>query len=271
MHRRFVLAITAALGAIVFVSASVAAQWPTTCVELNDIVEAHLGNSNNVGIYQRVFGGQAEQACQNDHREDVRATFAWAIGSGNEPAMQPAPAPASSPQSHPDYERVRQVTLARGADEALAANVAAVVVTQGNVDSYLRGTLAGVAYGEHGCVSQSPQCPLAPVAQTPAPTPPPVATTPPSGGVTCSNLRWQSRPGQLFDLVWQVTVRNGTGRTQSVYIEVQWLDANGFQIQWDNWSDEVGAGQTRQISETDYLPDGYSFSDIKSFRVAECG
>ena len=200
MHRRFVLAITAALGAIVFVSASVAAQWPTTCVELNDIVEAHLGNSNNVGIYQRVFGSQAEQACQNDHREDVRATFAWAIGSGNEPAMQPAPA-----------------------------------------------------------------------AQTPAPTPPPVATTPPSGGVTCSNLRWQSRPGQLFDLVWQVTVRNSTGSTQSVYIEVQWLDATGFQIQWDNWSDEVGAGQTRQISETDFLPDGYSFSDIKSFRVAECG
>ena len=55
------------------------AQWPTTCVDLNDIVEAHLGNDNNVGIYQRVFGGQAEQACQNDHREDVRGVFAWAF------------------------------------------------------------------------------------------------------------------------------------------------------------------------------------------------
>ena len=68
------------------VSVSVAAaQWPTTCVELNDIVEAHLGNDNNVGIYQRLFGDQAEQACQNDHRDDVRSVFAWAIGGDSSP------------------------------------------------------------------------------------------------------------------------------------------------------------------------------------------
>ena len=146
------------------------AQWPTTCVELNDIVEAHLGNHGNVGIYQRVFGADAEAACQNDHRDDVRAVFAWAIG-GDEPATQPAPAtvppvsapPAASPESHPDYERVRQTALARGADEATAHGAAAFVVTQGSVDAYLRGTHQGVAYGEHGCQWQSPQCPVAPV------------------------------------------------------------------------------------------------------------
>lgn len=55
------------------------AQWPTTCVDLNDIVEAHLGNHGNVGIYQRVFGDQAEQSCQNDHRGDVRGVFGWAF------------------------------------------------------------------------------------------------------------------------------------------------------------------------------------------------
>ena len=53
--------------------------WPATCVELNDIVEAHLGNDQNVGIYQRVFGDQAEAGCRGDHREDVRAVFAWAF------------------------------------------------------------------------------------------------------------------------------------------------------------------------------------------------
>ena len=53
--------------------------WPTTCVDLNDIVENHLGNDNNVRIYQRVFGDQAEPACRNDHREDVRGVFAWAF------------------------------------------------------------------------------------------------------------------------------------------------------------------------------------------------
>ena len=60
--------------------------WPTTCVELNDIVEGHLGNQGNVAIYQNTFGDQAEAACQNDHREDVRSVFAWAIP---EPAPEP--------------------------------------------------------------------------------------------------------------------------------------------------------------------------------------
>lgn len=69
----------AAIATVALVSPALA-QWPTTCVELNDIVEAHLGNHENVGIYERVFGGQAEQACQNDHREDVLSVFAWAVG-----------------------------------------------------------------------------------------------------------------------------------------------------------------------------------------------
>ena len=56
--------------------------WPTDCVELNDIVENHLGNDNNVGIYQSVFGDQAEQGCRGDHREDVRSVFAWAFNDG---------------------------------------------------------------------------------------------------------------------------------------------------------------------------------------------
>ena len=85
MRTRAVWAVfLAALWAAISVS-YVAAQWPTTCVELNDIVEAHLGNDNNVGIYQRVFGDQAEQACQNDHRDDVRSVFAWAIGGDSSP------------------------------------------------------------------------------------------------------------------------------------------------------------------------------------------
>ena len=54
-------------------------EWPTSCVDLNDIVEEHLGRTGNVGIYQRTFGDQAEAACQNDHRNDVRSVFAWAI------------------------------------------------------------------------------------------------------------------------------------------------------------------------------------------------
>ncbi|MDD9996866.1 MAG: thermonuclease family protein [Rhodospirillaceae bacterium] len=81
-------AVWAVVLAALFTAVSVsyaAAQWPTTCVELNDIVEAHLGNDHNVGIYQKVFGDQAEQACRNDHRNDVRSVFAWAIGGDSSP------------------------------------------------------------------------------------------------------------------------------------------------------------------------------------------
>lgn len=85
MRTRAVWAVfLAALWAAISVSGA-AAQWPITCVELNDIVEAHLGNDHNVGIYQKVFGDQAEQACQNDHRNDVRSVFAWAIGGDSSP------------------------------------------------------------------------------------------------------------------------------------------------------------------------------------------
>ncbi|MCY3894977.1 MAG: hypothetical protein OXG17_00735 [Chloroflexi bacterium] len=67
--------------------------WPTDCVELNDIVEAHLGNHHNVEIYQRVFGPAAEAGCRRDHRDDVRSVFAWAFG----PGAVPEPVPPSWP------------------------------------------------------------------------------------------------------------------------------------------------------------------------------
>lgn len=83
-------AVLAAALALALSATPAIAQWPTSCVELNDIVEAHLDNHANVGIYQRVFGAQAEQACQNDHRADVQAVFAWAIG-GQGAAIAPEP------------------------------------------------------------------------------------------------------------------------------------------------------------------------------------
>ena len=69
----------ALLVAALALASPVAAQWPTDCVLLNDIVENHLGNDGNVGIYQRVFGDEAEEGCQSDHRDDVRGVFGWAF------------------------------------------------------------------------------------------------------------------------------------------------------------------------------------------------
>ena len=89
-------AATAAALALALLAAPAQAQWPTSCVELNDTVERQLGRTVNVGIYQRVFGAQAEQACQSDHRADVQAVFAWAIGGAD--ATSPA-APLAWPTS----------------------------------------------------------------------------------------------------------------------------------------------------------------------------
>ena len=65
--RSLLVALVLTVGAVV----TVAAQWPTTCVELNDIIEAHRGNDDNVGIYQRVHGDQAEAACRRDHARSI--------------------------------------------------------------------------------------------------------------------------------------------------------------------------------------------------------
>ncbi len=78
-HYRIFVALVLATTAVASTATSAAAQWPTGCVELNDIVEQHLGNVGNVGIYQRIHGDQAEAACRADHRADVQSTFAWAF------------------------------------------------------------------------------------------------------------------------------------------------------------------------------------------------
>ena len=101
--RSILIAAMVAVVAAAALATPVLAQWPTTCVDLNDIVENHLGRDNNVGIYQRAFGDQAEPACQNDHREDVRGVFGWAFGlgpSGSTAAPPPAVPASSLPLAH---------------------------------------------------------------------------------------------------------------------------------------------------------------------------
>ena len=151
---RMLRALILGLTAVAFLAPAAFAQWPTTCVALNDIVEGHLGNDGNVGIYQRAFGDQAEQACRNDHRDDVRGAFAWAIG-GDEPAMQPAavPAPAPAPptsstaEAHPDFGRVRQAAVDRGASSGQAVDIATSVISRNAVQVFLAGFDTAVEYG----------------------------------------------------------------------------------------------------------------------------
>ena len=82
--RRAASLLMATIALVTFGVSITHAQWPTTCVELNDLAEAAVGTHQNVGIYQRAYGDQAEAQCQNDHRDDVRRTFAWALGGAGE-------------------------------------------------------------------------------------------------------------------------------------------------------------------------------------------
>ena len=82
--RRAASLLMATIALVTFGVSITHAQWPTTCVELNDLAEAAVGAHQNVGIYQRAYGDQAEAQCQNDHRDDVRRTFAWALGGAGE-------------------------------------------------------------------------------------------------------------------------------------------------------------------------------------------
>ncbi len=92
---RFIRVLIVALAAVVAFASPALAQWPAGCIELNDIVEAHLGNRGNVGIYQRTFDAGAESACQSDHRGDVRAVFAWAFDGESAGAIAPTPWPST--------------------------------------------------------------------------------------------------------------------------------------------------------------------------------
>lgn len=84
MRRLAVASVVSLIASLVLVMPA-AAQWPTTCVELNDLAEAAAGRHHNVGIYQRSVSPPsleaAEAACQHDHRSDVQQSFAWALGS----------------------------------------------------------------------------------------------------------------------------------------------------------------------------------------------
>ena len=67
--KRLVLILGAVIALLGVSVPAALAQWPTSCVELNDLIEAGRGNDHNVGIYQRVYGDQAEAVCRSEHRD----------------------------------------------------------------------------------------------------------------------------------------------------------------------------------------------------------
>ena len=129
---RYSKVLLVALAAAFALASPALAQWPTGCVELNDIVEAHLGNHGNVGIYQRTFDTGAEAACQSDHRDDVRAVFAWAFDGATAGSTASTPWPSTC--------------------VALNDIVEAHLGNQGNVGIYQRAFGAGPA-AESACQS----------------------------------------------------------------------------------------------------------------------
>ena len=86
--KRVVLAAFAVVALLAISVSTALAQWPTSCVELNDIIEAGLGNHENVGIYERVHGDQAEAVCRSEHRDSgfLFGVRPYQLPSKSEPA-----------------------------------------------------------------------------------------------------------------------------------------------------------------------------------------
>lgn len=80
---------------------------------MNDMVEASALGSGSVGIYQRAFGADADTACRNDHREDVRRAFACAFPQVSPPA---APTPYVEPSPTPRVTAAATPSTSSGAN-----------------------------------------------------------------------------------------------------------------------------------------------------------
>ena len=165
MRRSWLAALVVAVLALVAGASPAVAVWPTTCIEANDAFEFAAGRHENVGIYQRVYGNAAaaEAACRRDHRDDISSAFWWAVqgvdrapGPVATPEPTPAPPPpASAPivaeSSHPEFERIRDIAVARDADSATAATVADQVSRAGDTRAFIRGTANGWQFGTYDC------------------------------------------------------------------------------------------------------------------------
>ena len=70
--------------------------------------------------------------------------------------------PAQDPTTHSAFPQVVQTAVARGADDALARQIAIQVVSEERIEDFLNGNHEGVLYGEYTCTVRSAACPLVP-------------------------------------------------------------------------------------------------------------
>ncbi len=229
--RKIRQAVVIAVAAWLLTSAPALAIWPTTCVEANDAFEYAAGRLHNVGIYERVYPDPvvAEAACQNDHGDDLRRSFAWAF---RDERPQPPAAPTNL-RGHPDWSRVRDVAQARSTDSILSPQIADSVIQRGAVDAFLRGVDDGVQYGRWTCDQswRSMACPLAP--EQPGGRSPPPAT---AGG---PQVNATLRPA------WEVLRRSHAGSRltglpgNEAVVEIDWAaDLPGTALA--GWAPNVG-------------------------------
>ena len=155
---RLLIALLVAVVGAVALATPAYAQWPSTCVDLNDIVEHHLGNAGNVGIYQRTFDGQAEDACQNDHRDDVRTVFAWALDGGSAASA----APTQWPSTCVDLNDTVEGHLANAGNVGIYQRTfGAGPAAEGACQRDHRGDVQGLFAWAFGGAAPTPSAPLA--------------------------------------------------------------------------------------------------------------
>ena len=210
---------------------TVSAQWPTTCIDLNDAFERLAGRDANVAIYQKVHQGQAEERCKDDHREAVQRAFAWAFDG------EPSPHYLKSPEAHSAFDLVRRTAIARGADEDLAQVVAMAVIAEDTWPAFLRGNLSNIQFGDYRCISRGDDCPLAPLPR-----------------FQTLNWRWSGveEQGDCWGFSTSLTIRNNTSeRMRFSWIAIIPLDKYGNELfRIPIYRVNVGAYSDRPIEES---------------------
>jgi len=177
------------------------------------------------------------------------------------PASQTTPEPTPTPiAQHPDYQRVYDEAIRRGATPEQASAIAASVISRGTVDAFMSGNDSGVIFGDVSSSESSP-----PQTETSPESPGTSEVGMPGGfGVTCHSASWKRGTG-FRPLKWKATISNDGSTGRDVYIEVEWLDRDGFRVQWTNAIVFVAGNSSRAVTGEDSNADG-----ISSFRISGC-
>lgn len=82
------------------------------------------------------------------------------------------------------------------------------------------------------------------------------------------NFKVSEKGTNHWDISWMVEIRNNTSQKKDLYVEVSFLDRDGFQVEYDNESTSIGAFSTQKVTGTRMMDAGKA-RQIETIEVDE--